>query len=534
MIKTIKKLFSKKNKEEKKELTLEQKVISEAALHAKQKLAELKYSKDLKKNKDLAIKKNFQRTAKDDLDKNLPVFARDSAIAMDSSPQFPGNSFGANNANYSLAEFAFFAQQGFIGWQQSAILAQNAMINKACSLPGESAVRNGYEVTADEGEEIDLKVFERIRELDRNFKIKENLTRYEKFCLVFGIRIALFVVESDDPEYYLLPFNPDGITPGSYKGISQPDPYWCAPILNQEGYQDPASIDFYVPDFWQIGSKRYHKSHLVICKTKEVADILKPTYFYGGVPKTQEIFERLYQAERAANESTLLLFSKRLKYQNVDMDKAIENQADFEANMSIMDQLQTSFSTRFIGMEEEAKVFDISLADLDSVIMNQYQLFAAVAEIPSAYLFETEPKGFNTTGNLTIQHWRERQSDIQENDLQPVLDRHHLCLIRSEICPEFKIKPFKTNIKWNPLDEPTEKEQAEINKINSETDSVLINAGIVEQDEARDRLIKDKCSGYTGIKKDNPELEARNKIVNENPELEEEGEHEEFSRPSIY
>jgi hypothetical protein len=35
-------------------------------------------------------------------------------------------------------------------------------------------------------------------------------------------------------DYYEKPFNPDGITEGSYKGISQVDPYWMMPMLTAE------------------------------------------------------------------------------------------------------------------------------------------------------------------------------------------------------------------------------------------------------------------------------------------------------------
>ena len=123
---------------------------------------------------------------------------------------------------------------------------------------------------------------------------------------VFGVRIALFVIESEDPDYYVKPFNADGVTPGSYKGISQIDPYWCTPELSQRAASDPTALDFYEPTYWIINGRRVHKSHLVIMRGPDVGDILKPSYLYGGLSVPQLIYERVYAAERTANEAPQL------------------------------------------------------------------------------------------------------------------------------------------------------------------------------------------------------------------------------------
>ena len=54
------------------------------------------------------------------------------------------------------------------------------------------------------------------------------------------------------------------------------------------------------------------ESHFVILRGPEVSDILKPSYLYGGLPLTQLILERVYGAERTANEAPMLALTKRL------------------------------------------------------------------------------------------------------------------------------------------------------------------------------------------------------------------------------
>lgn len=50
-----------------------------------------------------------------------------------------------------------------------------------------------------------------------------------------------------------------------------------------------------------------------------------------------------------------------------------------------------------------------------------------------------------------------------------------------------------------PLSENDEREIAETNKIQADTDAVLITAGVISEDEARERLIADANSGYNTL-----------------------------------
>jgi hypothetical protein len=60
---------------------------------------------------------------------------------------------------------------------------------------------------------------------------------------------------------------------------------------------------------------------------------------------------------------------------------------------------------------------------------------------------------------------------------------------------------------FNPLEEMNEKEKAEIRKLNVETDQVLVDSGIVSQEEVRRRIVNDPESGYDGLDPDDtPDL----------------------------
>lgn len=398
------------------------------------------------------------------------------------------------------AQLGWYAGQGFIGWQSCAILSQNWLIDKACTMPAKDATRNGYTVTANDGTTISAEVLDYIRQQDKKFQINRNCVEFVRMGRIFGIRIALFEVETADPvDYYAKPFNPDGVTPGSYKGISQIDPYWTAPLLDSVASANPAAKDFYEPTWWLINGRRIHRSHLVIMRTCELPDILKPSYIYGGIPIPQKIAERVYAAERTANEAPMLTMTKRLTTLNMDITQAVSDMDKMSQRMSAWTELRTNFGVQVVGEKEKIEQFDTSLADVDAVIMTQYQLVAAASNVPATKLMGTSPKGFNATGEFEEASYHEELESIQEHDLSPLVERHHLLLMRSQVAPKFGIAPVNTEINWNPVDSPTAAEVADINLKKAQADTAWSSIGAVGGEDVRNRLISDKDSGYNGL-----------------------------------
>ena len=240
---------------------------------------------------------------------------------------------GQNDAGVPLAQLDWFSSQGFIGYQMAAIILQHWLVNKACTMPAKDAIRNGYEVSVDDKAGVPAEALESLRALDAAFNLPAKMLDFVRMGKAFGIRIAMFQVESTDAQYYEKPYNPDGVTPGSYKGISMVDPYWCTPELDQRSATDPTYPHFYEPTWWLIGTRRIHRSHLVIFKGDEVPDTLKPSYMYGGVGVCQKIYERAYAAERTANEGPMLAMTKRLSIYYTDIAKASANQQKFEEGL---------------------------------------------------------------------------------------------------------------------------------------------------------------------------------------------------------
>lgn len=403
----------------------------------------------------------------------------------------------------------WYASQTFIGYQLAAILAQHWLIDKACTVPARDAIRQGFDIVNVDGDDIDPDALKKLHKADRRMRLTFNMHEFVRKGRIFGVRIMLFKVDSTDPDYYVNPFNPDGVTKGAYKGMVQVDPYWCSPMMDIAASSRPDTEHFYEPTWWLINGQKYHRSHLVIFRNGELPDLLKPQYMYGGVPLPQRIMERVYGAERTANEAPQLVQTKRTTVWLTDMtqftalgDEGIQRMNDWVA---YRDNYAVKMGDK---TGDEFQQFDTSLGDLDNVIMTQYQIVAAQANIPATKLLGTVPKGFNSTGEYEEASYHEELESIQTHDLTPLVERHHLLVARSEI-PE--LKGIETTVEWRPLDTPTAKEQADMNLTKAQTGAALIQSGAISSENEQERLKRDPASGYAALEltpPPDPELAA--------------------------
>jgi phage-related protein (TIGR01555 family) len=424
--------------------------------------------------------------------------AMDASVqtAMDNSIQQVKALISQNQGFLPAHVLEWYSAQGFIGWQVMAVLAQQWLVSKACKMPGQDAVRHGFERSTGKAEKLSPDVFDQLRQYDKQFKLKNNLLEHHYFSRVFGLRHTLFLVDGID---YAAPFNIDGVKPNSYRGMTQIDPYWMAPMFSMEDAANPMSQSFYDPTWWMINGLKIHRSHFVISRNgNPLADILKPTYFYGGLSTVQLIYERIYAAERVANEAPLLAMTKRLLTLTTDTTKAMNDLDAFKAKLEEWLALLNNFGCKVLGLDEKVEQIDTSLAGFDETLMSQYQLVAAIADVPATKLLGTSPKGFGASGDYEIHSYHENLESIQENELSPIVERHTILCQRS-----FNIAPgTNMDIVWNTTDVPRAKEQSEINLNKANTDAAYVNSGVILGEEVRNRLITDQDSGYNGLEAD--------------------------------
>jgi len=447
-----------------------------------------------------------------------PIYAQDGAIKFaEDAGGFSGDGF--NKSIFAFggnvvpeAQLSWYAAQSFIGYQMCAILMQHWFISKACWMPARDAVRNGWELTVSDGQKLTPEMLKEYTRIDKAYRVEQECTNFLANMRGFGVRVLLFEVASSDPDYYTKPFNPDGVTPGSYKGISQVDPYWITPELDWKAAADPASRHFYEPTFWRINGVRYHRSHLIVRRYQEVPDVLKPTYFFGGIPLPQLLYERAYAADRTANEAPQLALTKRSVVVKMDMDAAVADPVKFRQKMDWWSATRDNYGVKAIGLADELNQYDTTLTDVDTVIMTQFQIACSIVNVPATKMLGVQPKGFNATGEYEEANYHEDLESMQAHDVMPILERHYLLSTLSFIKPKFQQAP-QVIPKFNDLDAETAAEKAKRRLDESQADKNWSDTGAVDGTDIRERLIKSKDLGWDGLTPDMPEGPTPKSVV---------------------
>lgn len=426
-----------------------------------------------------------------------PIGCAGLAAGMDSADDWtsPLPDVYSVQGNIPASVFGWFASQSFIGHQLCAILAQQWLVGKACAQPPKDAAQNGYRVLPGLGtQKVPTEVLPEIERLDRGYKVLENCREAVRNSRIFGIRHVLFLVDGLD---YEAPFNPDGVACGSYRGISQIDPYWISPEFDEGAVTNPSDPHFFEPTWWRLpGGRRVHRSHFIILREEEVADVLKPTYLYGGVPLPQQIFERVYAAERTANEAPELALTKRLTTMQGSIENYLADENEVTERLNAFNRLRSNHGFLIVGEDETISQTDTALADFDALIMTQYQLVAAIARMPATKLLGTSPKGFNATGEYEADNYDQELASIQETALRPIIERHHLLLSRSAFAD---VPGLVIDHAWNPIrkEKPGEKADNELKRAQSS--GMRVQAGVTSPDEERQRLANDPDGEFSGL-----------------------------------
>jgi phage-related protein (TIGR01555 family) len=412
------------------------------------------------------------------------------SATIDGAPFTQSNSLAGERTALPEAVWDWFVGQTFLGYTVCAQIAQHWLVDKACAMPGRDAIRHGYEIKADSQEIID-----RLKEMSKQMRVDRNMREMVHFGRVFGGRLVLFRVLHTDPEYYEKPFNLDAVGPGMYVGMSQIDPQWITPDLTNASLMDPAAPTFYEPEYYRVGNQRYHRSHFHIFVPFPVPDVLKPRYNYMGKSIPQMIYERVYAAERSANEAPQLLMTKRLNVIQVTK-AAIGKMTSLYDKLLEWSGYRDNYGVLVTGDNETVTQHDTALGDVDSVIMSQYQVVASIAGVPATKLLGTQPKGFNASGEYEESVYREELESVQTNDLQPLLETHlNLCMRSARL-------PGSVAVSFEQLDSPTAVEWATINKTKADTAAVLITSQVLTSQEVREQLAEDKNSDFHGIAPD--------------------------------
>lgn len=243
------------------------------------------------------------------------------------------------------------------------------------------------------------------------------------------------------------------------------------PELPHFGQVEYYTVNFYTGREYEM--KRIHYSRVLELHGIEIptsnASIIPMQYRYWGLSVFQRIQDRLKDLAGAFGSLSELfheLTIGKYKYKDLaeimaskDGEKLVQNR------LQAMDMMKSTFHSLLMDQDEDFVRDTISFSGVSDVLYQFMMLTSASTGYPMTKLFGISPGGLNSTGDSDMYQYYDMVRAKQQTELLPILERLIHIISEWQKIPEPKII-------FNPLEQMTEKEQAELDEKKAQTEKM--------------------------------------------------------------
>jgi hypothetical protein len=298
-----------------------------------------------------------------------------------------------------------------------------------------------------------------------------------------------------------------GVTKGSLLGFKPVEPIWSTP--NAYNSIRPEREDFYRPDIWYVVGVPTHQTRLLTFISRPMPDILKPTYNFSGMSLSQLIEPYVIRWLKTVDSVNRMISMYSTSGIRTNMqatlagdDEGPGGSMDVFKRMQLFTQMRDNRGLLMLDKaSEEWFQFNTPLSGLSDLQAQAQEHMAFPTHIPLVKLTGATPTGLNASSEGEIKVFYDYIAGLQKSAWVNNNLRMVLAIIQLHLWG--KVNPKITH-EWVALDSPTDKEESEMRKADGDRDAAYVNAGVVSQDEVRERLRMEKRSGYSFLKGDAP------------------------------
>lgn len=436
------------------------------------------------------------------------VLPKGKKLAMDEV--LPGTASWAGGA---IVQAGFFADLTFPGYPLLAQWSNQTEYRKVSERLSTEMTRRWLELTST-SEDDKTELIKEINDWFKEMKVREHA---QKLAFVDGTqgRAHLFIdTGDDDPKERAKPIG-DGrnklslnkVTPKHpIKRLKVVEPTWVYPAkYNSSDPTDPAWLN---PETWFVMGTETHRSRLLPFVGREVPDLLKPAFAFGGLSLTQmmKTYVDNWTSTRQHISRLIGNFSRSgiktdLQQQLAPSDgsAAIEGGTAGDALMNRVD-LYTELADN-TGMmvldneDEEFFQFNTPLGTLDALQAQALEQVCLPAGMPVVVFLGLTPKGLNASSEGEIQAWEMWTNAYQEHFygdfIRRMINFAQLSL-RGSVDPEI-------GYKWLPLRTESPVDISTREKAEADRDAIYVDRAVLDPLEVRRKLKADPNSGYNSI-----------------------------------
>lgn len=393
----------------------------------------------------------------------------------------------------------------FPGYPYLAELAQRPEYRNMAETIAEEMTRKWVKLRAVGGDDK-AQAIEKIEAAMKLHDLRAAFNRGAELDGFFGMGLIYIDIKGaeNDPDELKKPLLLDEgkIDKGALVAFRPVDPTWVSPSFYNS--TDPLAPWFMVPETWFVMGKEVHASRLLIIRSREVPDILKPSYNFGGLSLSQIAKPYVDNWLRTRQSVSDLIHSFSVFVLKTTLSAYLADASQLAKRVSAFILGRDNKGLMLVDKDQEdfANV-SASVSGLDGLQAQAQEQLASVTKIPLVKLLGTSPKGLNASSDGEIRVFYDHIHALQERVFGEPLTRALKVIQLSELGAVDDGIGFEFVGLWE-LDEAG---KAAVQKTKADTGAVLMAGGVVSNEEERGRVAQDPESGYHGLEGPPPEPE---------------------------
>ena len=393
--------------------------------------------------------------------------------------------------------YAYSNIEGFPGYPYLMLLAlrveyKNMATALATEMTREWITLNSTE-TAGEGTK------KKISEITQEFTklgIQHIIRKAVEHDALFGTGQILINIKGADVKTPLI-IDPRTIKKDALEGFKNCEPIWTTPLMYNA--LDPSRSDFYQPSSWWVMGQHWDATRVLIVRTREVPDIFKPAFNFSGISLSQLVEPYVNNWLRTRQSVSDLINNFSIVVLKTAMDQVLtggDDGSNLFARIKLFTATRSNKGLMALDKDrEELEQIAVPLGGLHELQAQAQEQMCAASREPSIIMTGIAPSGFGNTSEGEIRVWYDWIHAQQEAHYRSILDSM-LNIVQISMYGE--IDPDIT-FEFNPLYQMTEEQLSTIRVNDSVRAGNLIDRGIIDAEEERERLARDPESGYQGI-----------------------------------
>lgn len=339
----------------------------------------------------------------------------------------------------------------------------------------------------------------KIEEAFEAFKVQALFRKVTEHDGFYG-RGQIFIKIRDQENYSEpLLIEDETIEKGALEGFAVIEPMWSTPLVWNSS--DPTAPNFYKPEKWNVIGREIDDTRLITFISREVPDIIKPAYNFGGISLSQLIEPYVGRWLKTVDGVNRLVNNFSIVNLGTNMDAVLQGEPDTDLQKRAKLFVKTRDNQGLFLTDKETEalnIFNATLSGLSELQAQAQEHMAAPTHLPLVVLTGITPAGLNASSDSEIEVFHDWINSMQEHLYTEPLKRI-LKLVQLHL---FGNVDDEIIFDYVPLKQLTGEALSRVKKTQAEMAVAYIDAGVVSAEEVRKQVASDPESGFNNLDPD--------------------------------